>query len=149
MLTGVGFGLLLTGGFAISGAWVDWKRGALWGAAGFAAFALAPAFGLLPSPPGAAEAELVPRQLWWVLTATCTAGALWLIAFRRTTPFIAIAIVLLVLPHLIGAPKALTESNLPAALQWRFAAASLGTAAVFWAVLGVTAGWMYRRLDRA
>jgi cobalt transporter subunit CbtA len=149
VLTGIGFGLMLTGGFAISGARVDWRRGALWGAAGFAAFALAPAVGLLPSPPGAAEAALVPRQLWWVLTAACTVGALWLIAFRRTTLFIAIAIALLVLPHIVGAPKALTDSNLPEALEWRFAAASLGTTLAFWLVLGTLAGWMYERLERS
>jgi cobalt transporter subunit CbtA len=147
VLTGVGFGLLLTGGFAISGVQVDWKRGAVWGAAGFAAFALAPALGLLPSPPGAAEAELVPRQLWWILTAVCTAAALWLIAFRRAALFIALAGALLVLPHLVGAPKAMTDSNLPEALEWRFAAASLGTTLVFWLVLGTLAGWITARLE--
>ena len=148
VLTGVGFGLLLAGGFAAAGVRVDGKRGALWGAAGFVAFALAPALGLLPSPPGAAEAELVPRQLWWVLTAVCTASALALFAFRRATLFSVIAVVLLALPHVIGAPPALTDSNLPEALEWRFAAASLGTTLVFWLVLGALAGWMYARLDR-
>ena len=149
VLTGVGFGLLLTGGFALSGARVDWKRGAVWGAAGFAAFAAAPALGLLPSPPGAAEAELAARQLWWVLTAACTAAALALLAFHRSWIAIAIAVVLLAAPHVVGAPKAMTDSNLPEALEWRFAAASLGTTLVFWLVLGTLAGWITARFNRA
>ena len=149
VLTGVGFGLLLTGGFALSGATIDAKRGAVWGAAGFAAFAAAPALGLLPSPPGAVEAELVARQLWWVLTAVCTAAALALIAFRRSWIAIAIAVALLVAPHIVGAPKVMTDSNLPEALEWRFAAASLGTTLVFWLLLGTLAGWISARFNRA
>ena len=149
VLAGVGFGLLLTGGFAISGATLGWKRGAIWGAAGFTAFALSPALGLLPSPPGAAEADLVARQLWWVLTAACTAAALWLIAFRRDWIAIAIAVALLIAPHVVGAPKAMTDSNLPEALEWRFAAASLGTTLVFWLVLGTLAGWITARFERS
>ena len=51
-LTAVGFGLLLSGAFAVSGREVDMREGLLWGLAGFATFALAPAFGLPAELPG-------------------------------------------------------------------------------------------------
>jgi predicted cobalt transporter CbtA len=41
----------------------------------------------------------------------------------------------------------MTDSNLPEALEWRFAAASLGTTLVFWLVLGTLAGWITARLE--
>src|SRR5262245_24535562 len=64
-LTSIGFALLLSGAFAVSGRAVDAGEGLLWGLAGFAAFALAPAFGLPPELPGSVAAELLPRQIWW------------------------------------------------------------------------------------
>jgi cobalt transporter subunit CbtA len=148
VLAGIGFALLLAGGFALADAAVDARSGAVWGMAGFAAFSLAPSLGLPPQPPGAAEADLAARQLWWVATATCTAGALWLIAFRRGAVALGAAIALIVVPHLVGAPQPTGESTVPAALASRFAAASLVTAAVFWGVLGATAGWIYGRFAR-
>jgi predicted cobalt transporter CbtA len=36
----------------------------------------------------------------------------------------------------------------PEALEWRFAAASLGTTLVFWVVLGALAGWITARFMR-
>ena len=41
ILTAIGFGLVLTAGFVLGGA-VDWRRGIMWGLAGFAAVHLAP-----------------------------------------------------------------------------------------------------------
>src|SRR6202030_4532419 len=61
-LTSVGFALLLVGAYAVSGRAVDAREGLLWGIAGFAAFALAPAFGLPPELPGSVAADLVARR---------------------------------------------------------------------------------------
>jgi cobalt transporter subunit CbtA len=148
LLIGVGFGLLLAAGFALYGGPVDLRTGVLWGLAGFAAFALAPAFGLPPEPPGMAAADLASRQAWWLGTAAATAGGLALIAYADHPVAKASGVVAIALPHLIGAPhpEIVEASALPAAIAARFVAASLVTSAVFWVVLGGLSGWLYRRL---
>ena len=153
ILVGVGFGLLLSAGLALrqsAGAPVDARRGVLWGVAGFAAFALAPALGLPPELPGAASAALGVRQAWWLLTAIATSGGLALIAFAARTSWKALGLVLLVLPHAIGAPAAPhAQGGAPAELAAQFAVTSLAAAALFWIVLGGACGWLHRRLARA
>jgi cobalt transporter subunit CbtA len=153
LLTGIGFALLLTGAIALStlaGRPIDAKRGLLWGAAGFAAFTLAPALGLPPELPGMAGAALAQRQAWWLGTAAATAVGLGLIAFRAGLPSRLAGVALLVLPHLIGAPEpASYGGNVPPELAARFVVASIATAALFWLALGAVSGWLYRRLDPA
>ena len=78
-----GFALLLVGAFAVSGRVVTARAGVLWGLAGFAAFSLAPAFGLPPELPGAVGADLWARQLWWIGTVAMTALGLGLVVFDR------------------------------------------------------------------
>ena len=75
------------------------------GSAGFTVFALAPALGLPPLPPGMEAAGLVQRQVWWIVTATTTAIGLGLIVFPRRLVYPVIGVGLLILPHLIGAPE--------------------------------------------
>jgi len=84
--------------------------------------------GLAPELPGSAAGPLLARQVWWVGTAISTAIALWL--FLRNESIIAkvVAVALLALPHLIGAPAPVAfESKAPAELAAHFAAASLTT----------------------
>jgi cobalt transporter subunit CbtA len=144
VLTGAGFGLLLVGAIALSGREPDGREGTLWGLAGFAAFGLAPALGLPPALPGAAEADLAARQLWWLAAAAACAGGLALVAFGNVW-LAAAGIVLIALPHVAGAPAPEGASTAPADLAARFVAASLATGAVFWAVLGYLAGTLYAR----
>jgi len=146
VLSGIGFAALLLGAVALSGRQLDLRRGLLWGAAGFLCFALAPALGLPPKPPGAAVGDLAARQLWWLGTALATAGGLWLIAAWRSWPARIGGVALLLLPHLIGAPLPVGEDLVPAALQRQFALASVASSAVFWLALGAIGGALYRRL---
>lgn len=149
ILVGVGFALLLAAGFALRGGSVDLRAGVLWGLGGFAAFALAPALGLPPEPPGMATADLAARQAWWLGTVAASAGGLALVVFAGGTGLRALGVAAIVAPHLIGAPHpgGLAVDPLPAALAARFVAASLVTSAVFWVVLGGLSGWLYRRFD--
>jgi len=143
VVVGTGYALLLTGLFALRDGPVGARRGVLWGAAGFACFTLAPALGLSPALPGAGEAALGARQLWWVLAAAATAAGLAVLVRGgwRAAP---LALALLALPHLIGAPHADgAASAAPAELAQRFVVASLGTSALFWLLLGGSAGWLY------
>ena len=148
-LTSIGFGLVLSGAFAISGRDVDMREGLLWGLGGFASFALAPAFGLPPELPGSVAAELVARQIWWIATMAATACALAVMVFSRARWAVPLGIVLLIAPHLIGAPHPHNGAGVvPPELAAAFAARSLVVNAVFWALLGLAAGALYQRFGR-
>ena len=152
ILIAIGFGLLLSGGFALrqlfSGVAIDARQGLLWGLGGFAAFALAPSLGLPPALPGSAEADLLARQSWWIGTALATAAGIALIVFALRWWARAVGALAIVLPHVIGAPQAPPGGVTPAALAAEFAAASLVIAALFWLALGGLCGWFYDRLGR-
>lgn len=79
-------------------------QGFFWGGAAYLSIFALPALGLAPEIPGMEAAQLEGRQSWWVLTVLASAIGLWLIAFS-TTPFKGAGIVLLLLPHLLGAPQ--------------------------------------------
>lgn len=150
VLTGFGFALLLNAGLALwraTGRQVDLKTGLLWGSAGFASFALAPALGLPPELPGMVAADLLARQVWWIATALATAGGIALLIAPHRLPVLLISAGLIAIPHIIGAPHPeLAEGpRMPAELAAAFVAASLVTAAVFWAALGAVSGWLQHR----
>jgi cobalt transporter subunit CbtA len=151
IVAGLGFGLILN---ALSRLWTlrsgrpfTAADGALWGAAGFAAFSLAPAFGLPPELPGMAGGDLIARQVWWIATGCCTAGGIALLLYS-TEPWRSAGIALIALPHLVGAPQADGHGAIPGEMAAAFAAASLGASAVFWVVLGWVSGWAQQRLVR-
>jgi cobalt transporter subunit CbtA len=150
ILVAFGFALILTGLFALRGRAVDARQGLLWGLAGFAVFALAPAFGLPPELPGSQTADLSLRQVWWLGTAIATAGGLALLVFASTVPRRALGLALLLAPHILGAPHAHEfGGTAPPELAAQFVAVSLMASAIFWVVLGSSAGWLYGRLARA
>src|SRR5207249_136954 len=114
ILVGVGFAAVLLAAMVMSGKSPGPVRGILWGLAGFAVFFLAPALGLPPALPGMAEANLQARQLWWGATSACTGVALWLIfAAGRKWSLRILGIIVLVLPHYIGAPSTSGTSAIP------------------------------------
>ncbi len=148
VLAAVGFGLLITAGFAIRGG-IDWRKGLLWGLGGFAAVHLAPALGLPPEVPGAVAAELLERQAWWLATVALTAGGLALLVFARRMPWRLVGVALIVLPHAVGAPHPEAYGGaVPAELAAAFVAASLVANALFWLVLGAAAGFFFPRFAR-
>jgi len=147
MLSGIGFAALLFGAASLAGRPIDARRGALWGLAGFLCFALAPALGLPPKPPGAAVADLYARQLWWVGTVAATAAGLWLLIGReRSWPMRIGGLALLLSPHLIGAPSSTEQNLVPDELMHQFAIASVATSGLFWLVLGTLGGLLYGRV---
>ncbi|QOZ53085.1 CbtA family protein [Bradyrhizobium sp. CCBAU 53338] len=154
VLTAIGFALLLAGFFAVrsgtTGASVPWHEGLLWGLAGFAVFTLAPGLGLPPELPGVPSAPLLSRQIWWLAAVLATSGGLALIAFRRTVPAAISGVILLTLPHLIGAPElANIETNVPSSLTHQFVTAVTVTSLVFWTLLGGLTSTVFARFDRS
>jgi len=149
LVVAVGFALILVALYSLR----EPNRvstGALWGLAGFAVFCLAPTLGLPPELPGTAAADLGQRQSWWIGTAAATALGLALLVFARHWLLKAAGVVLLVVPHVIGAPQPEVHQSLaPEALETQFKIASWLTNAVFWLALGLLSAWFYRRAQQA
>lgn len=147
VLTAIGFGLLLNAALAVYGRPVDLKQGLLWGLAGFLVFALAPAVGLPPELPGLQAADLFARQTWYFGTIFATGAGLGLLVFRQRTVYRVLGAILIVAPHVVGAPHpAELGGSTPPELAAMFVIASLVTTAVLWIVLGGVSGYLHQRL---
>ncbi|MEA2834588.1 MAG: hypothetical protein QOG66_2790 [Methylobacteriaceae bacterium] len=145
--TSIGYALILIAAMLAAGVPIVPRTAFLWGVAAFAATSLAPALGLSPELPGSAAAPLVPRQVWWVATALSAAGGIFLLARIDYLTAKITGVVLLVAPHLIGAPRAPNfKSTAPAELAAQFAATSLVVSAVLWGLLGLAVGYAWQRL---
>ncbi len=141
LVTAIGFALILVVASEFAGGIGGWRQGLLWGLAGFAIFTVAPSLGLPPELPAMPAAELGGRQVWWWGTVAATAAGLALIAFHRSLPMVALALALIVAPHVIGAPQPVDhETLIPKGLHHQFVVAVTAANLVFWAVLGVVAG---------
>ena len=102
---------------------------------------------------GAAQGPLAPLFKWmaeqgwivatgnWAVQLGLVAIGLALIAFRRSLPLTVLAIVLIVAPHVVGAPQpASYDTPIPEGLHHQFVVAVTLTNLVFWVVLGAVVG---------
>lgn len=144
VLTGIGFALILTAAAAKRGGF-EWRKGLLWGLGGYAAFGLAPSLGLPPELPGMAGGDLQARQLWWVVTVAATTGGLALIAFMPRPSLIGLGALLIIAPHIVGAPHPDGHSAgvVPAELAAAFVSASLVANLLLWLTIGAVSGYMF------
>ena len=148
-LGGIGFAFLLVAVSVLAGLPITARNGIIWGIGGFAAFQLAPAIGLPPELPGMAAAELGIRQAWWLGTALATGAGLIVLAKLRNWTGLGMAAVLVLAPHVIGAPAAPDDASVvPAHLATSFAANALATGALFWLLAGPLLGWLNERFAR-
>ncbi|MGE0240271.1 MAG: CbtA family protein [Parvibaculaceae bacterium] len=146
VVAGAGFAALLAGVSLLSGVRITPRNGLLWGLAGFLAVHLAPAAGLAPELPGMPAADLAARQAWWIGTIVATGAAIWLFTQRNETWAKVAAVILVALPHIIGAPQPPThESGVPAGLSAEFAANTLAAAVLLWLMIG---GFLGLAMDR-
>jgi cobalt transporter subunit CbtA len=143
--TAIGVAFVLMAVMVFAGVPIDERHALAWAVAGFVACGLAPAAGLAPELPGSAAGDLVGRQFWWVGTAIATAIGLW--AFLRPDhhPVVRLgAIVLLLAPHVIGAPHPHElESKVPAEIAAQFTALSLVVQGLLWALVGIGVGLLW------
>jgi cobalt transporter subunit CbtA len=108
-------------------------------------FGIAPALGLPPDPPGIDAGDLGPRQAWWLGTVAATALGLWLLALTKRRALKALGVLVLVAPHVVGAPQFdLYGGPPPPELVNQYIAASLVTTGAFWLVLGAMSGHLAR-----
>ena len=143
----VGFALILGAVMFLHGRSIGWRTGLLWGGAGYLVFFVAPSVGLPPELPGTESAPLLERQQWWLLTVMATAVGLSLSVFVRKRAFKIIGIVLLLIPHLLGAPQpAVHGSAAPIELVQGFIYATAIANAVFWLALGALIGFFHKKM---
>ncbi|MCP5299437.1 MAG: CbtA family protein [Chromatiaceae bacterium] len=163
-LTAIGFALLLIGAMMASlalgsseAAMRRWWYGLAWGLGGYVVFWLAPAIGQPPEIPLQAAGALGARQSWWVLAVVCTAAGLAGLLFGRS-PWRWAAPVLLIVPHLVGAPHpegVMFPDQTPQAaaalelLARQFIGATAIANAVLWLALGLVSAWSVRRIHGA
>lgn len=145
--TYTGFALLMVSGFALAerkGVKVSARQGILWGVAGFYAFHMAPAFGIPPEPPGTYDADLLTRQIWWTSTVAASIVGLAAIAFGKNWAHWGVGIVLITLPHIIGAPDPdYIGGSVPPEIASRFVGVALASNLAGWTLLGLFAGYFW------
>lgn len=149
VLVFTGFGLILTAGFATAaqaGIATTGRTGLIWGFAGFVAIQLAPAAGLYPELPGTPADDVYLRQMWWITTVIASITGLALIAFGNRWVLMALGVVFLATPHIIGAPHLDFYAGVaPPELSALFVSRTLAVACATWAILGATAGLAWSR----
>lgn len=146
IVAAAGFAAALAGVSLLAGIRITPRNGVLWGLAGFLAVHLAPAASLPPELPGMPAGDLFGRQVWWVGTIIATGLAIWLFTQRHELWAKVAAVVLVALPHIIGAPLPPShESAVPAVISAAFAANTLAVAALMWLAIG---GFLGLAMDR-
>lgn len=149
MLIYAGYGLVIVSAMAFAeqrGTKLSPKQGVIWGLAGFIAVHFAPGFSLAPEVPGVAAADVYARQFWWFATVACAASAMWIIAFGSGVIALGTAAILLLAPHIIGAPQPDTFTGpVPTELSALFASRAFGVGMVAWVLLGVFSAFFWQR----
>ncbi len=145
VLTGITFALLLAAAMTFYGKG-NARTGLLWGIAGYLAFFVSPSLGLVPELPGTAAAAIEHRQLWWVSTVIATIAGLALLVFAKSLVLKGVGLLLLAIPHIVGAPVpthhgSLAPEELSRAFMWMTAIANF----IFWVVLGVLTAFLLNR----
>ncbi len=131
------------------------EKGLFWGGCAYLAVFVAPALGLPPEIPGMEAAQIEHRQAWWIMTVIGTIIGLWLLFFN-TKIFKGLGLILLLIPHILGAPTAeihgFANSN-PEAIKtltilWEeFILQTSIANALLWLIIGAGTGFLNRKFD--
>lgn len=133
----------------------DWRRSLTLAGAGFGALSLVPFLKYPPNPPAVGDPATVGTRTALYLGLVASSALLTWGAWRlhrtlagaglephRRTPLVVAAFVIAVGLVFAALPASPDAAAFPADLLWRFRMASLAGAAAFWAVLGLSYGWL-------
>ncbi|SOE09455.1 cobalt transporter subunit CbtA [Hoeflea halophila] len=152
LVAGAGFALMLAAVALIMGVELPAgreaiMRGLLLGAGAWFCVQLAPSIGLPPAVPGFPHADIGDRQSWWMITVAASAVGLWCLVMRPEWVVKALGLVIIIAPHVWGAPvPGDLSSEVPAYIASAYAAASLATTLFFWLLLGGLLGYFLSRV---
>lgn len=151
VFVGIGFGLILTGVYVLSGK-EGWLAGLLFGAAGFVVFHAAPAMVVPPATPGMVVAPLLLRQIGWLAAVTSAIVGFALI-YKARGPAKLAGVLILAAPAVVFrtlAPisPAATPSHPLAAIDQLFITRTLASMLMFWLTLGIASGYLFARARR-
>jgi cobalt transporter subunit CbtA len=147
VLAGISFAMLLAGAIVLSGH-AGWRKGLLWGVAGYLCFFVAPGLGLTPKLPGTRGAPVEYQQVWWLVTVSATTIGISLLVFTQHALLKVLGLMFIVMPHIVGAP--LPEqpySAAPQQLRNSFIIASALANIGFWISLGFLSGYLLRSTE--
>ena len=148
MVTYTGYALVMAALMSMAerqGHEINARTGILWGLAGFITFHFAPGLTLAPEVPGVAAADVDARQIWWGVTVATAGVAMWLIAFGGSLVGYAVAALLLLAPHMVGAPEPESFTGpVPTEIGALFAARAFGVGMTAWVLLGSFAGYFWQ-----
>ncbi len=129
---------------------ISWRSGVIIGFGGYLSFYLATVIGLPPEIPGTLAADLQARQIWWSFTVIASIIGLSTLYFAPKYLKV-IGLLLLVMPHLIGAPhpqvygflnqESATISTL-SQLEQQFFLSTAWVNLIYWLILGATSGFL-------
>jgi cobalt transporter subunit CbtA len=149
LVTGAGFALLMAGVSLLSGVSVRFSTGLAWGVAGWLAVQFMPGIGLPPELPGFPYVDLTMRQYWWTAAVAASVTGLSLLFLQRNNLWRTAGIVLMLAPHVYGAPQpADISAEVPAYLAAEFVMAALSTTLFFWLALGLLLGFFMDRFGK-
>jgi cobalt transporter subunit CbtA len=147
ILVAIAISSVLLGLMVMRGETIDPHRGLIWGIAGFVAGSLLPSIGLPPELPGTPAAGLIARQAWWLTAIAASGSGIALLWLTKQWSWKICGLVLLIMPHAIGAPRApALEAGYPAGLAGEFAIFSLAVNAFVWAMSGLAVAGIFSRL---
>ena len=155
MVIYIGYAILLISAMTIhklkSKTIISFHQGIIWGISGYIIVHFAPAISLPPEVPGVAAADLQSRQIWWFITIFFSAAGIWLIAFNSKKLPLLIGCILVLAPHIFGAPEPSSFTGpAPTEIGALFASRALGIGLISWAVLGgLSAIFLHKETMRA
>lgn len=150
LVTYSGFALVLFGLSTLLGKPITLSTALTWGACGWLAVHFLPAVGLPPELPGFPAAELQARQIWWASTVLLSATGLFVLAFKNDVLTRIGGMVLLVLPHIYGAPQPSDITTLvPALYAAEYSVAALSASLISWLFMACGLGMANERLAKA
>ncbi len=150
ILVSVGFSFLLCGTFLFLKD-ITLFKSIGFGAIGYLIFLVLPSLGLEPKLPGMESAPIGARQTWWVLTViSSTIGISLIIGNYKKIVYITLGILLIALPHIIGAPLPdRYGGSAPKEIFQQFLIAVIISNLIYWLFLGGFTGHLFKRFQKS